>query len=83
MGANILLTIAASFLLLSSAVHGHATVESEVFHVAGKVLCQDCGEGWNEWVNGANPIKGHNPILVSLTIFAAYLQIKHAILESI
>lgn len=53
-----MLTIAASFVLLSWGVAGHAPVESEFFHVAGKVLCQDCGEGWNEWVNGANPIKG-------------------------
>ncbi|KAL8516784.1 hypothetical protein ACS0TY_015151 [Phlomoides rotata] len=56
MGANILLRIAAWFVVVSWAVGG--TLESEVFHVAGKVLCQDCGHGWNEWVNGANPIKG-------------------------
>ncbi|KAK2983749.1 hypothetical protein RJ640_024102 [Escallonia rubra] len=29
-----------------------------VIHVGGKVLCQDCSQGWNEWVAGAKPIKG-------------------------
>ncbi|THG01624.1 hypothetical protein TEA_016098 [Camellia sinensis var. sinensis] len=29
-----------------------------VIHVGGKVLCQDCSQGWNEWVHGAKPIKG-------------------------
>ncbi|MED6156695.1 hypothetical protein PIB30_016629 [Stylosanthes scabra] len=38
--------------------------EPQVIHVAGKVLCQDCTQGWNEWVNGGNPIKG---VKVSLT----------------
>ncbi|KAA8518661.1 hypothetical protein F0562_016135 [Nyssa sinensis] len=32
--------------------------EAEVVHVGGKVLCQDCTQGWNEWVHGAKPIKG-------------------------
>ncbi|KAI3522901.1 hypothetical protein L1887_00953 [Cichorium endivia] len=30
----------------------------EVIHVGGKVLCQDCTEGWNEWVTGQRPIEG-------------------------
>ncbi|KAK7284952.1 hypothetical protein RJT34_19706 [Clitoria ternatea] len=38
--------------------------ESRVIHVGGKVLCQDCTQGWNEWVNGGKPIKG---VKVSLT----------------
>ncbi|XP_028108487.1 pistil-specific extensin-like protein [Camellia sinensis] len=29
-----------------------------VIHVGGKVLCQDCSQGWNEWVHGAKPIMG-------------------------
>ncbi|KAI3473962.1 hypothetical protein Pfo_028536 [Paulownia fortunei] len=57
MGANILLIIAASLLLVGSAA-GDGKVDTQVFHVAGKVLCQDCNQGWNEWVNGAKPIKG-------------------------
>ncbi|XP_008803445.2 LOW QUALITY PROTEIN: pistil-specific extensin-like protein [Phoenix dactylifera] len=31
---------------------------SKVIHVGGKVMCQDCTKGWNQWVHGANPIKG-------------------------
>ncbi|KAK9158731.1 hypothetical protein Scep_005305 [Stephania cephalantha] len=27
-------------------------------HIEGKVLCQDCTGGWNDWVKGAKPIKG-------------------------
>ncbi|KAI3472009.1 hypothetical protein Pfo_028697 [Paulownia fortunei] len=57
MGANILLIIAASLLLVGSAA-GDGKVDTQVFHVAGKVLCQDCNQGWNEWVSGAKPIKG-------------------------
>ncbi|PWA71081.1 pollen Ole e 1 allergen and extensin family protein [Artemisia annua] len=29
-----------------------------VIRVGGKVLCQDCTEGWNEWVDGQKPIEG-------------------------
>ncbi|KAL8154342.1 hypothetical protein V2J09_012102 [Rumex salicifolius] len=32
--------------------------ETQVIHVGGKVLCQDCTQSWNDWVNGARPIKG-------------------------
>lgn len=32
--------------------------ETKVIHVGGKVLCQDCTQGWNDWVNGDKPIKG-------------------------
>ncbi|XP_021864897.1 uncharacterized protein [Spinacia oleracea] len=32
--------------------------EAEVFHVSGFVKCQDCSQGWNEWVQGDKPIKG-------------------------
>ncbi|XLR27251.1 hypothetical protein S83_055151 [Arachis hypogaea] len=38
--------------------------EPHIIHVAGKVLCQDCTQGWNEWISGGNPIKG---VKVSLT----------------
>ncbi|CAI9097885.1 OLC1v1034401C1 [Oldenlandia corymbosa var. corymbosa] len=56
----VLIMIAASLLTAGSS---RATVDfpkedQEVFHACGKVLCQDCTEGWNEWVNGAKPIKG-------------------------
>ncbi|XXG45405.1 hypothetical protein AAC387_Pa02g0495 [Persea americana] len=32
--------------------------EGQVIHVGGKVMCQDCTQGWNEWVHGSRPIKG-------------------------
>ncbi|MFS8004291.1 hypothetical protein Hanom_Chr13g01224061 [Helianthus anomalus] len=35
-----------------------------IIRVGGKVLCQDCTEGWNEWVNGNKPIEG---CIVSVT----------------
>lgn len=54
MKAHILLVVAAVAALTISG----AAATGEVFHVAGKVLCQECDKGWNEWVNGANPIKG-------------------------
>lgn len=57
MGAHILFTVAAALLLLATATTT-ATPECDIFHVTGSVLCQECGEGWNEWVNGANPIQG-------------------------
>lgn len=59
MGAHILFTAAAALLLLAGSVASTATPECDIFHVTGSVLCQECGEGWNEWVNGANPIQGN------------------------
>ncbi|KAL0344720.1 UNVERIFIED_CONTAM: Pistil-specific extensin-like protein [Sesamum radiatum] len=58
MGADTLLKIAASVLVFSSICVAAGDSKDAVFKVGGRVLCQDCSEGWNEWVNGANPIKG-------------------------
>ncbi|KAL3628416.1 hypothetical protein CASFOL_027462 [Castilleja foliolosa] len=58
MGANILLIIAASLVLVVSVAGEYGKLDTQSFQVAGKVLCQDCGQGWNQWVNGAKPIKG-------------------------
>ncbi|KAG9143962.1 hypothetical protein Leryth_021634 [Lithospermum erythrorhizon] len=65
--AIFLLTIIASSLIMGSFA-GSWNEEEEVafakkkvdesIHVAGKVLCQDCAEGWAQWVNGTDPIKG-------------------------
>ncbi|XP_027072900.1 pistil-specific extensin-like protein [Coffea arabica] len=30
----------------------------EAIHVGGKVLCQDCTEGWKQWIDGAKPLQG-------------------------
>ncbi|XP_030534299.1 proline-rich protein 3 [Rhodamnia argentea] len=38
--------------------------DSKVIHVGGRVLCQDCTKGYDEWVKGGSPIKGAK---VSLT----------------
>ncbi|CAN6469763.1 unnamed protein product [Victoria cruziana] len=32
--------------------------EERSVSVAGKVVCQDCTKGWNEWVKGSRPLKG-------------------------
>lgn len=63
MAANIMLIVAAASLLFAGSVVGDGILENQLFHVAGKVLCQDCDQGWNEWVNGAKPIKGFLQIL--------------------
>ncbi|KAL2533592.1 Pollen Ole e 1 allergen and extensin family protein [Abeliophyllum distichum] len=56
---SVLLVIAAaSFLVIFNGVADALKEDSQVFQVCGKVLCQDCTEGWNEWVTGAKPIKG-------------------------
>ncbi|CAL5350862.1 unnamed protein product [Camellia sinensis] len=39
-----------------------------VIRVGGKVLCQDCSQGWNEWVHGAKLIK--DPVCNIATDFA-------------
>ncbi|XP_057499336.1 pistil-specific extensin-like protein [Actinidia eriantha] len=53
------LIIAASVLMGYSINSAEAfKEEAGVIHVGGRVLCQDCTEGWNEWVHGAKPIKG-------------------------
>ena len=54
--------IATSLILIGIGIGsvkvGEAWEEANVIHVGGKVLCQDCTKGWNDWVNGSNPIKG-------------------------
>ncbi|XP_009779882.1 pistil-specific extensin-like protein [Nicotiana sylvestris] len=54
-----LIVVFSNFMNVAQAFEG-----MDVIHVAGKVLCQDCTQGWNEWVDGAKPIKGS---IVSLT----------------
>ncbi|XP_028789628.1 proline-rich protein 1-like [Neltuma alba] len=63
------LAVALLIAALVSASHTTAMVLASdeangVIHVAGKVLCQDCSQGWNEWIHGSDPIKGSK---VSLT----------------
>ncbi|KAK4281577.1 hypothetical protein QN277_013050 [Acacia crassicarpa] len=63
----VVLIIAASILAsnYSSGIVVSASDEANgIIHVAGKVMCQDCSQGWNEWIQGSDPIKGSK---VSLT----------------
>lgn len=53
-----MLVIIAASLLVGCTNLGLAENEAGVMHVGGKVLCQDCTQGWNEWVHGGKPIKG-------------------------
>ncbi len=57
MGGVVLAIITVS-LLVSCNNLAFAVKEPKVIHVGGKVLCQDCTQGWNEWVHGGKPIKG-------------------------
>ncbi|KAL5709693.1 hypothetical protein ACHQM5_020351 [Ranunculus cassubicifolius] len=54
----VLKIIAVCLVLFSVGIAEAQKVEPKTIHVGGKVLCQDCAEGWNEWVAGTQPIKG-------------------------
>ena len=63
------LIIAASVLMGYSINSAEAfKEEAGVIHVGGRVLCQDCTDGWNEWVRGAKPIKGNFSLSLSLSL---------------
>lgn len=55
---TVALVIIAATLVMSFTDSAIAEKETGVIHVGGKVLCQDCTQGWNEWAHGGNPIKG-------------------------
>ncbi|XP_074276572.1 proline-rich protein 1 [Silene latifolia] len=52
----IMVILGCSLLLIKGTLG--AMNENEVIHIGGKVMCQDCSQGWNDWVQGSNPIKG-------------------------
>ncbi|KAF8395318.1 hypothetical protein HHK36_019261 [Tetracentron sinense] len=56
--ALVLVMAAASLMMGCISVTEAWKNEPKVFHVGGKVMCQDCTKGWNKWVQGSNPIKG-------------------------
>lgn len=64
--AAVAMMIATSLVLIGigSVYVGEAWEEANVIHVGGKVLCQDCTEGWNDWVNGSNPIKSMYTVFI-------------------
>ncbi|XP_022144725.1 pistil-specific extensin-like protein [Momordica charantia] len=49
------LIMAASVLIACTNIVAAAD-DAGVIHIGGKVLCQDCTQGWNEWING-KPLK--------------------------
>ncbi|CAI0407555.1 unnamed protein product [Linum tenue] len=47
---------------------------SELIHVSGKVLCQDCQKSYKDWISGERPIKGST---VSLTCMDDRKRVHH------
>ncbi|KAK3406252.1 hypothetical protein EUGRSUZ_K02418 [Eucalyptus grandis] len=63
--ATAVLVIAAALaVMMGGADLVRAWEDAKVIHVGGRVLCQDCTKGYDEWVKGGSPIKGAK---VSLT----------------
>ncbi|KAI5584808.1 hypothetical protein BDE02_06G105800 [Populus trichocarpa] len=58
MAAPILTLIAASLLVGCTTLAMAWEETYGVINVAGKVMCQDCTKGYNDWINGDRPIKG-------------------------
>ncbi|XP_073158762.1 uncharacterized protein [Henckelia pumila] len=60
MRTDVVLTILLIFsgICIGVVAARYSKEETQVFQVTGKILCQDCSKGWNEWVNGADPLKG-------------------------
>ncbi|KAK6943921.1 hypothetical protein RJ641_025023 [Dillenia turbinata] len=56
--AKVSLIVALMFMVCINNMTEASKVEPGVLHIAGKVLCQDCTEGWKQWVEGVRPIKG-------------------------
>ncbi|KAG9441859.1 hypothetical protein H6P81_017713 [Aristolochia fimbriata] len=54
----LLLALALSCLSNITAASEYWGGQPRVIHVGGKVLCQDCTQGWNEWAHEGSPIKG-------------------------
>ncbi|OWM69667.1 hypothetical protein CDL15_Pgr025516 [Punica granatum] len=56
MGSKVVLAIIALSVLTGMAIGWGE--EAEEIHVGGRVMCQDCTKGWNDWAKGGTPIKG-------------------------
>ncbi|PON56148.1 Pollen Ole e 1 allergen and extensin family protein [Parasponia andersonii] len=75
MGAAVALIFAASVLMgCTNLAQGYAEPASPEIRVAGKVLCQDCTQPWNQWVIGAKPIQGS---IVSITCMDERRRVVH------
>lgn len=54
--------MAASVLIGCINIVAAANEAGSAIHIGGKVLCQDCTRGWNEWING-KPLKGNTELM--------------------
>jgi hypothetical protein len=72
MGGVVLVIIAAS-LLMGCTNLALAEKDLGVMHVGGKVLCQDCTQGWHEWAHGGKPIKGTIKGLELISLTSSHL----------
>ena len=52
------LVAVAMVLMNANNAYGNLSTTAEEFTIYGKVLCQDCTQGWNTFVYGATPIPG-------------------------
>lgn len=58
MGGMAAAMIVAASILMGCADLALGLNEAGKIHVGGKVLCQDCTQGWNDWAYHGKPIKG-------------------------
>ncbi|CAI0469294.1 unnamed protein product [Linum tenue] len=71
LAATILVLFGLSF---AAANWGEEAPTSELIHVSGKVLCQDCQMSYKDWISGERPIKGST---VSLTCMDDRKRVHH------
>ncbi|XP_078156266.1 pollen Ole e 1 allergen and extensin family protein [Carex rostrata] len=50
------LVAVAMILMSANNAYGNLSTTAQEFTIYGKVLCQDCTQGWNTFANGATPI---------------------------
>ncbi|KDP29206.1 hypothetical protein JCGZ_16595 [Jatropha curcas] len=79
MGAMAMTLVVATLLVLLGTNSAMAWDGAGVIHVSGKVMCQDCTKGYNEWVNGYRPIKGCK---VSLTCMDDRRRVRHYVSDT-
>lgn len=76
---SIVLLVAAAAVMNVAECYGEIPAKSDggVMRVGGKVLCQDCTEDWNEWVNGHKPIEGIRNSLIIIYMKYDYYTCSH------
>lgn len=63
------LILAASILMGCTDLAVASDHEAGNIHIGGRVLCQDCTQGWNQWALGGKPIKGTQYIHLGYIIY--------------